>query len=228
MKVKEIMVKDVITVNSTDTFYDVIEAFSQKHISGAPVVDGSKVIGIVSESDLMKFVSTRGLIDLIDGENIDIKDKASMKAIDFMTKSVITVKPDDDLKDVIKLMDEKGVNRMPVVEKGSLRGIITRADVVSVISEYITGHPLVKKRAHEEEGPQLETNIDMLLELVKEKGSVKFSDAAKKFNVPESKIEEWGNILEQYDLVKLHYPPIGMPMLKILKEKHGRKNKAQE
>lgn len=52
----------------------------------------------------------------------------------------------------------------------------------------------------------IETDIDRLFHWVKERGRVKFSEAAKKFNVSEEQIEEWAEILEDHNLVKLHYP----------------------
>jgi len=223
MKVKDIMIKDVVSLRPDDTFYDIVELFSEKKISGAPVATDDKPIGMVSESDIMKFISNKNLISMIEGEKNEMKDKASLKAKHFMTKKLVFVKPGDDLGKVIKIMKERDINRVPVVDKEKLKGIITRADVVSVISEYLSAHPLLRKRELEVEEPKLETDIDKLLALVKEEGSIKFSKAAKKFNVPESRIEEWGKILEDYKLVKLHYPPIGDPKLKMIKEKHAKK-----
>jgi len=63
--------------------------------------------------------------------------------------------------------------------------------------------------------PHLETDVDRLLNLIKEKGEISISEAAKKFGVEEGKIEEWGKILEEHKLIKMHYPPIGNPLLKI-------------
>jgi CBS domain-containing protein len=223
MKVKDIMVKDVVAIRPEDSFYDIVELFAEKKISGAPVAVGDKPVGMVSESDIMKYISNRKLVSLLESENKEMKDKASLQARHFMSKQVVFVKPGDDLGKVIKLMNEKDINRVPVVEKGKLTGIITRADVVSVISEYLSEHPILKKREHEIEEPKLETDIDKLLAMVKEEGSMKFSEAAKKFKVPANRIEEWGKILEEYKLVKLHYPPIGDPIIKIFKEKHAKK-----
>jgi CBS domain-containing protein len=227
MKVKDIMVKDVVSLRPDDTFYDIVELFSEKKISGAPVAEGEKPVGMVSESDVMKFISNKQLVSMIDSESKEIKDRASLKAKDFMTKKIISVKPGDELKDIIRVMNERDINRVPVVDKGKLVGIITRADVVSVISEYLSEHPVLRKRELETEKPKLETDIDKLLALVKEEGSIKFVEAAKRFSVTESRIEEWGKILEEYKLVRLHYPPIGEPTLKILKDKHGKKKQAR-
>ncbi len=224
MKVKDIMIKDVVAISPEDTFYDIVELFSEKKISGAPVAVGDKPIGMVSESDVMKFISSKQLISMLESESKEMKGKASLQAKQFMTKKLVFVKPSDDLSSVIKIMNEKDINRVPVVDKGKLTGIITRADVVSVISEYLSEHPMLRKKGLEIEEPKLETDIDKLLALVKLEGPIKFSQAAKKFDVTENKIEEWGKILEEYKLVKLHYPPIGNPVIKLFKEKkHGKK-----
>ncbi|MBN2330778.1 MAG: CBS domain-containing protein [Candidatus Aenigmarchaeota archaeon] len=224
MKVKDIMIKDVVSVRPEDSFHEIVELFAEKKISGAPVAIGDKPVGMVSESDIMKYILNKNLVSLLESESTEMKDKASLQARDFMSKEVIFVKPGDDLSKVIKIMNEKDINRVPVVEKGKLTGIITRADVVSVISEYLSEHPIPRKKEHEIDEPKLETDIDKLLVMVKERGSLKFSVAAKEFQVTTDRIEEWGKILEEYKLVKLHYPPIGDPTIKIFKEKkHAKK-----
>lgn len=225
MKVKDIMVKDVVAINPDDTFYDIVDLFAEKKISGAPVVDGRKVVGMVSESDIMEFVDDKSVISLIEKEDKSLKDKASLKARKFMSTKVISVFPDDDLSKVTKLIDDKDINRVPVVDKkGKLVGIITRADVVSVVSEYLSDHPAMRKM--ELETPDevtLQTNIDKLLTLVKSKKSISLDAAAKEFNVDKERIEKWAGILEDYKLVKLKYPPFGDPKILIVKDKEKKK-----
>jgi predicted transcriptional regulator len=229
MKVKDIMVKDVVTLNPEDTFYDIVELFAEKKISGAPVVEGRNVVGIVSESDIMKFVTKKDLISMIEHEDKSMKDKTALKAKNFMSKKVLSVKSTDGLGAVIKILDEKDINRLPVVDDGKLVGIITRADVVSVVSEYMAEHPLLKKMDLQTEEPKLETSIDTLLSVVKTEGSVKIKDLAKRFKVEPEKIEEWGKILEQYKLARMHYPPIGEPSIDVIKKvKYARKDKNQD
>ncbi len=224
MKVKDIMVKDVVTINPNDTFYDIVGLLAEKEISGAPVAEGDKVVGLISESDIMEFVSEKHMVTMIENEDKAMKNKASMKANQFMTKKVISVSSGDSLAKVIKLLDEKDINRLPVIDKGKLVGIITRADVVSVVSEYLTEHPAMRKMELETDEKTLKTNIDLLLSHVKEKGSVRMKEAAKEFGVDTERIEKWGRILEDYKLVKMHYPPIGDPKISIIKgDKHDKK-----
>ena len=225
MKVKDIMVKDVVTLSPDDTFYDIVDLFAEKKISGAPVVEKGNVLGLVSESDIMKFVESKDIMTMIEKEDKLLKEKASLKAKEFMTKGVISVASNDELSTVIKLIDEKDINRVPVVDKGKIVGIITRADIVSVVSDYLTDNPSMRKMAFEnEEEPKLETNIDKLMMLVKMKGTLTLSDAAKEFNVEKDRIEKWAGILEDYKMAKLKYPPFGDPKIVMIKEKkHGRK-----
>ncbi|MFQ5648061.1 MAG: hypothetical protein ACE5FW_02385 [Candidatus Aenigmatarchaeota archaeon] len=60
----------------------------------------------------------------------------------------------------------------------------------------------------------VETDVDKLFQIIKEKGKIKVKAAAKVFGVPKEQIEEWGNILEEYKLIDVHYPPVGDAVLK--------------
>jgi len=67
--------------------------------------------------------------------------------------------------------------------------------------------------AEERGGDYLETDIDKLYRIISKNGMVRVTDAAKTLKVPKSKIEEWGRILEEHELIMLHYPPFGEPVL---------------
>ena len=66
------------------------------------------------------------------------------------------------------------------------------------------------------------TPIDELLEMVKKNGRIRTKDAAKRFGVSKSEIEEWGKILEEHGLIEIHYPPVGETELR--KKKEGKKH----
>ena len=63
----------------------------------------------------------------------------------------------------------------------------------------------------------VETDVDRLYELIRERGLLKVGAASKELGIEIDQIEEWGRILEEHKLVKLHYPPVGEPVL-ILKK----------
>ncbi len=83
------------------------------------------------------------------------------------------------------------------------------------------------EKAHIHEG-YIETDIDMLYKMVTKNGMVNVKAAAKKFKVDREKIEEWGRILENHELIILHYPPFGDPCLILRKYKPEAKIKEGE
>lgn len=121
-KVKEIMTTDVVT---TAPDVDVVYAFEKlmKHrISSLPVVDGDKLVGIITATDV--------------GHNL-ILDKYELgtSVEEIMIKPVVTVSPDDSLETVIKVMKEgvssSGIlNQLPVVENSKVIGIISDGDII--------------------------------------------------------------------------------------------------
>jgi len=154
MLVKEIMEKDVISFKPNDSLKTVAKTFTEKNISAGPVVDEeNRVIGIISESDLVDVLKyhkklSSELLSLIPGygerwsfqksfEEIDkwLKRVEEGRVEDEMTKGVITVNPEDDLSKVGESMVLRKVNQVPVVdEDGKLLGIVARADVIRAMS----------------------------------------------------------------------------------------------
>jgi CBS domain-containing protein len=142
--VKDVMTKNVIAVKKDTKVRELIEILTKNRISGIPVVDEeNRVIGIVSEADLLFATKTgkiRGLREflkrLIGEEYSTLATPLSgdLKVEDIMTSPVITASPDMDIEEASKILSEKKIKRLPVVdENGKLIGIITRHDLVSAI-----------------------------------------------------------------------------------------------
>jgi len=213
MKVKDAMTRDVVTISPSDSIDRVIDIFSGKDISGAPVVREGKIIGILSESDILRRIGIRDLVSLkISGEKI--KEMQNLKVSDVMSRIIYSIKEEDDVAVAIKMMNEKDINRLPVVnEKNNLVGILTRGDVMRVFAKSLGSWLLLEKK----EPIILETDVDKLLKIIEEKGSITTDALAKVLNVSEDKVEEWGRTLEEHGLIKLEYPPFGKPKLKAVK-----------
>lgn len=64
---------------------------------------------------------------------------------------------------------------------------------------------------------EIETDVDKLYEMVRDKGIVKLREASKRLGIESDRVEEWGRVLEDHKLIKLHYPPVGEPVM-ILKK----------
>ncbi|MBF2087482.1 MAG: CBS domain-containing protein [Synechococcales cyanobacterium K44_A2020_017] len=142
--VAEVMSRDPITVNPNSPLKEAIQILAERHISGLPVVDDQgKLVGVISESDLMwqqTGVTPPAYIMLLDSviylENPARYDRELHKALgqtvgEVMTKESVTVPPSKPLNAAAQLMHDRHVRRLPVVDSdGTLVGILTRGDII--------------------------------------------------------------------------------------------------
>lgn len=205
MKIGEIMTKNVITLTPDQTVKDALNCFSTNQISGAPITKKGKLVGIVSESDLIK--KAGDLATVLKKGIEESKEKLEIKLEKVMTKKVKTLSPDNTVWKSIKLMNKHNINRIPVVEGKKLVGIISRADLVSALS---------RKLAHAKlrlaEGTEIKTDVDKLLSLVNKKKKIKIETVSKELGIPSARIEEWSRLLDEHGLLKLEYS-LGKPVL---------------
>jgi CBS domain-containing protein len=153
-QVKDVMTKDVTTFSKDASVYDCAKILGENRISGAPVVDESEVVvGVLSETDIIKIIESKDIkINLILPSPLDVlelpvrmklgldevmksaKKAASARAEDVMSKKVVTIHEEEDISSATKIMAERNINRLPVMdENGKLVGIITRGDVIGAI-----------------------------------------------------------------------------------------------
>ncbi len=150
MLVSEVMTKNVIACKPTDIIRDVVKLMSEKDISGIPVVDGEKVVGVVTEADIMRLLAVPRpsntlwlpsplevlleipLRDLLQLRRLqtDFKDVGEQTVGSIMRKDVLSIEPDDDIEDAAAMMVKHKVNRLVVLKNGKLVGIITRDDII--------------------------------------------------------------------------------------------------
>lgn len=141
----DIMMRDVKTIPHDATLRDAAALLTTYNISGAPVVDDDgKIVGIVSESDLLNEARKQAGLPHIAAFGVFFAPEDSLKRIyhggasllaeEVMSKKVITVTEDTSVKELGDLMLRRKINRIPVVsEEGTLVGIVTREDVLRSI-----------------------------------------------------------------------------------------------
>jgi CBS domain-containing protein len=134
--VKDVMTTRVIWVRKDATFRDMAVALRDYRISAFPVVDDDgKVIGVVSEADMLTKEALDDEAGMISGI-LHRRDQAKARGVtagDLMTAAVVAVRPEDTVEHAAKLMYDRRVKRLPVTDAdGRLVGIISRADVLSV------------------------------------------------------------------------------------------------
>lgn len=149
MKIKDVMTKEVISVNTNIKIKEVAKILIKKRIHGVPVVDSdNRVVGIITETDFFSknedSLYIPSFIDFMQKSKIsqsvsfskknEIKKILNATANDIMTKNCITISPEADIRDLLKLFSAKRLHTVPVIKNdNSLCGIITLADIIALI-----------------------------------------------------------------------------------------------
>lgn len=161
MKVKNRMTTDIITLTPDTTVLRVMSIVQQKGIRHLPVVEGKKVVGMVTNLDIQR-VTASDASTLSVYELNYLLDK--IKVSQFMTKKVFTVDPDEPIEAAAKLIYDHKIGSLPVVKNGELVGLITSSDILETFIEVLGIN---------------EPSVRIELELENRTGSV--ADAAKIF-----------------------------------------------
>ena len=142
--VRDIMVKEVITVKKDASVEELSELLVKNKISGVPVVDDNgKLVGIATEGDLIikdsdlhfpryfKLLDSIIYLESLNKFKKNLKKFLGTKVEDVMTAQIRTVKEETPISEAANMMIKYNINRVPVLDsKDELIGIITRADIV--------------------------------------------------------------------------------------------------
>lgn len=142
VSVGEVMTTNVISVTKDTDMQEVARVLSENQISGVPVIDlSNRVLGVVTERDILsiagmgKHHTFRDILKYVLGEPLP-KYKKTDRVGDSMTSPAITTTPDTDIKEAARIMNERRIKRLPVVDnENRLVGIISRADIVRFIGK---------------------------------------------------------------------------------------------
>jgi CBS domain-containing protein len=125
--VKDAMTPDVTTATPSLSLTDAAMLMKQEDVGSVPVVDGERLIGMLTDRDIV----VRGIADG--------SDPHSVTAGDIASRDIVTVRPDDDLDEALRLMAQHQVRRLPVVDDGHLVGVLAQADVAHEAKEKAVG-----------------------------------------------------------------------------------------
>jgi len=149
MEVKEVMQKEVITVQADMSVTEAALVLLKHSITGVPVIDqDEKLVGVVSEKDIFKYLypEYREYYSFLgfDKEKSNIQEKIKEgrdeKVSQIMTRNVVYVAPHDSVVRVGALMIMKKIHRVMVVDKGKLVGVVGRRDVYHQVFEKAIGN----------------------------------------------------------------------------------------
>jgi len=150
MKVRDVMNVKPVSVQTDASVSEAARLLRENKISGMPVLDGEKLVGVVSESDLLRLLAVEedsgGLWlpspfevfevpfrDLVKWERMrsGMEDISRKLVSEVMSRNLHEVAPEDTVEEAAAIMTHHRINRLPVVEDGRLVGIITRGDIIS-------------------------------------------------------------------------------------------------
>ena len=145
MQARDVMVSPVITASKTATVREIAKLLLEKRISAVPVVDDAgKLVGILTESDLMRRVEAgtehpySWWVHFLAGDATvaaDYVKSHAAKIEDVMTSDVVTAAPETPLHEIATLLEEHQIRRVPIVDKaGNLVGIVSRANLIQIVA----------------------------------------------------------------------------------------------
>ncbi len=132
MFVGERMTHPVITVSPETPIHDVLVMFKKEHIRRAPVIKGGKLVGIVTENDLLN-ASPSTVTSLSVWEMHYLISKVTIKQV--MTKKVKTINVGTPIEEAARLMADLKIGGMPVLRDGKVVGMITETDLFKIFLE---------------------------------------------------------------------------------------------
>ncbi|MBE6023612.1 MAG: CBS domain-containing protein [Cellulosilyticum sp.] len=147
MRAKDVMIKNVIFIKKEDKLEEIISVLMQNHVSGVPVLDKENhLVGMVTEKDLVtkekglnisSYMEFMASIFFIDGKllrSVNKKKIETLTAADVMSTPVYAVHLEATIEEIVSLMMNRHINRIPVIDKeNKLVGIIGRNDLLPIL-----------------------------------------------------------------------------------------------
>jgi CBS domain-containing protein len=194
MRAKDIMVTEVITIGPQASVRDVAKLLLSNRISAVPVVDEhGELIGIISEGDLARRAELdtnphrSWWLEMFSRKSKEALAKEYMKSRgskvrDVMTKNVITAKPTASLRDIATLLEKHRIKRVPIVAKGRMIGIVSRANLIQALASL-----------REENGPGMRSDSRVRKKVMKQINSEKWSKGSLlSVTVQDGTVKFWG------------------------------------
>jgi len=227
VKAQDIMTREVVTVGPYTSVPDIAATMMEKRISGVPVLtDSGEIIGLVSQTDLLhrveigteRQIRRKWWLSNLADVNALARDYAKahgLKAQDVMSRYVISVRDDAELRDVADILDSHRIKRVPVLQAGRLVGIITRSDLVRALRRVQSSKPvkniddaILHKTLHERIRAQPWTN-ESCLSITVHDGVVElwgFVDTVDQHSALRALVEETEGVRRVEDKISVGVP----------------------
>ncbi len=131
IKVSQIMSKNMITALPTTTIFEAEKTMIMQGFRRLPIISNGKVVGIITSMDIIRFFGSGKVFKYLQSKTI--KQVLNTLALDIATREVLTIEPQADVGYAAKIMQDKNVGAIPIVQSGKLVGIITERDFFKII-----------------------------------------------------------------------------------------------
>jgi CBS domain-containing protein len=196
MKAREIMSLEVVSVRPDASILEAVRLMLQNRISGLPVVDRQgMLVGVVTEGDFLRRAETgtqRKRTRWIEffmgpGESADeYVHTHGRKVADVMTPTPITITEDTRLDEIVSLMEQRSVKRLPVVRQGRVVGIVSRANLLHALACVVGELP-----------GSARTDVTIREQIMSEFSNKAWSPRDFNVVVRDGVVELWGTILDE-------------------------------
>ncbi|MEK6913144.1 MAG: CBS domain-containing protein [Nanoarchaeota archaeon] len=122
--VADVMTREVVTVPPSANLFDCAKTMVKKNVTSVIIADRQKLVGFISQTDILWAITKKASIDL-----------SKIRAIDISPKKIAVISPKNTIKEVIAKMNTLKFERLPVVHENKLVGVITAKDVLNVHPE---------------------------------------------------------------------------------------------
>ncbi len=139
MKIKEIMTKEVVSVDKDEDLKHVLDLMKKHNITKLPVVEDKKLVGIVTDSIIAYKLGSIRKRDI---------STSRMHASSVTEKEIDIISPDTDVKKILKMVGKPGPTMLPVVEKDKLVGVVTKADLLFLVDSKKPLNTIMQRDLH--------------------------------------------------------------------------------
>ncbi|MBU5690022.1 MAG: CBS domain-containing protein [Candidatus Aenigmatarchaeota archaeon] len=211
--IKNIMSTNLKVVEVGKNLREVIELLGDFEITGVPVRNGNKVVGVISDTDIMRVMQERGLLDP-KKDTVNLSGLEKIKVEEVMSKPPITIYQNEKITDASDLMIKHKIDRLIVVDENNKTvGIVTREDVVKGLTSEFFLKSLKKSGEN-----TINSNVDLMLSILRKKNQVSIKELSKEMKMNIKDLEDLIKILENKGLVEIVYPLLGWPKVKMVKK----------
>jgi CBS domain-containing protein len=196
MKAREIMTLEVVSVSPDASIVEAVRLMLQNRISGLPVVDRQgMLVGVVTEGDFLRRAETgtqrkrARWIEFFVGAGQSAEEYVhthGRKVADVMTSTPIAITEDTRLDDIVSLMEQGSVKRLPVVRQGRVVGIVSRANLLHALVSVVGDLPASPT-----------TDVTIREQIISEFSHKVWSPRDFNVVVRDGVVELWGTILDE-------------------------------